>query len=191
MVEAARQRLPGVAFEIAEIADWSRRSESFDVILSNAALQWVPGHASLLPALLARLRPGGSLAVQMPDSLDEPAHRLMRKVAAGGPWAAKLADMSGREDRHDIDWYYRTLRPACTAVDIWRTTYHHPLAGGARAVVEWFESTGLRPYLQPLDETERRDFLAAYEQAVGAAYPAMADGTVLLPFPRLFFVAIR
>lgn len=78
MIEAARKRLLGVRFKIDDIAAWSGREHSFDVILSNAALQWVPDHASLLPALLSRLAPGGSLAVQMPDNLDEPAHRLMR-----------------------------------------------------------------------------------------------------------------
>ena len=83
------------------------------------------------------------------------------------------------------------LRAYARHVDIWRTTYHHPLAGGAHAVVEWLKATGLRPFLDPLDETEREAFLARYEAAIGEAYPAEADGTVLLPFPRLFFVAVR
>jgi trans-aconitate 2-methyltransferase len=191
MIEAARRRLPGVGFEVDDIATW-RDPGPFDVIFANASLQWVPDHAALLPMLVGKLARGGSLAVQVPDNLDEPAHRLMRRLAADGPWAGKLADASkARAARQGADWYYGTLRATGADVDIWRTTYHHPLAGGAAAVVEWFKGTGLRPFLAPLDEGERTAFLARYEAAVAEAYPALPDGTVLLPFPRLFFVATR
>ncbi len=191
MIEAARKRLPAIRFEIADIDAWVN-SGPFDVILANASLQWVPGHECLLPALLSKLAPAGSLAVQIPDNLDEPAHCLMREIAAGGPWAAKLAtSANSRASRCSAEWYYRVLRPHATTVDIWRTIYHHPLAGGAAAVVEWFKGTGLRPFLDPLDKSERSIFLARYETSIARAYTALPDGTVLLPFPRLFFVATR
>lgn len=189
MVEAARKRMPDVRFYVDDIATWGENGP-FDVVLANAALQWVPDHASLLPRLLGKLAKGGSLAVQTPDNLDEPAHRLMREVAARGPWAAKLKG-SGHGQRQNAEWYYRTLREAGATVDIWRTTYFHPLAGGPEAVVEWFKSTGLRPFLMPLDEGEKHGFLEAYTAEVAKAYPALADGTVVLPFPRLFYVATR
>ena len=76
-------------------------------------------------------------------------------------------------------------------LDIWGTTYYHPLAGGAAAIVEWFKGTGLQPFIDALRDEERQEFLAEYEAAIAKAYPALPDGTVLLPFPRLFFVAIR
>ena len=70
---------------------------------------------------------------------------------------------------------------------MWRTIYHHP--PGAAAVVQWFTSTALRPYLGPLDPAEQQAFLAEYQSRIERAYPALSDGTVLLPFPRLFIVA--
>ncbi|MGH8444283.1 MAG: trans-aconitate 2-methyltransferase [Solimonas sp.] len=191
MLDAARRRLPAIHFERADIAQW-HDAGPYDVILANASLQWVPDHQALLPALLHKLAPGGQLAVQMPDNLDEPAHRLMREIAADGPWAGALATVAmARAARHEAAWYYRVLRGAASAADVWRTTYHHPLSGGAAAVVEWFKGSGLRPFLDPLDARQRGDFLARYEAAVAQAYPALVDGTVLLPFPRLFFVATR
>jgi trans-aconitate 2-methyltransferase len=189
MIEASRKRLPGIRFEIGDIAAWRGRVP-FDLILANAALQWVPNHESLLPALVAQLAPGGSLAVQIPDNLDEPAHRLMREIAADGPWAGKLAEASrARAARHSAEWYYRALHSCAPTVDVWRTTYHHPLVGGAAAVTEWFKGTGLRPFLDPLDAFESAGFLGRYQAAIARAYPALPNGTVLLPFPRLFFVA--
>jgi trans-aconitate 2-methyltransferase len=190
MIEAARGRLPDVAFEVGDIREW-RPKDSFDVVLANAVLQWLPDHEALLPALIAKLKPAGTLAVQMPDNLDEPSHRLMGEVASGGPWAAKLRDATGaRTERRLADWYFRLLRAHAPRVDVWRTTYFHPLAG-ARAIVEWLKGTGLRPFIDPLESSEREAFLARYEAAVANAYPSEADGTVLLPFPRLFVVATR
>lgn len=191
MIAAARKRLPGVRFDIADISGWAGGDGTFDVILANAVLQWVPDHAALFPALLGRLAPGGSLAVQMPNTLEEPASRLMREIAGDGPWAERLAGLaSTRVIRHGADWYYRLLRNSGSAVDIWVTTYLHPLAG-AGAVVEWFKGSGLRPYLAALNAAEQAEFIARYQAAIAQAYPAQPDGTLLLPFPRLFFVASR
>jgi trans-aconitate 2-methyltransferase len=190
MIEAARKRLPGVAFEVADIRHW-RPEAPLDAILANASLQWVADHETLAPALFGALKPDGALAVQMPDNLEEPSHRLMREIAADGPWAAKLKDAAkARAERNGAEWYFRLLRAHAPHVDIWRTTYFHPLAG-ARAIVEWVKGTGLRPFLDPLEESERQAFLARYEDAIAKAYPAEPDGTVLLHFPRLFFVATR
>ena len=191
MIGAARARMPGTAFQVADLSTWNDPGP-FDALLANAVLQWLPDHAALLARLVGRLAPGGSLAVQMPDNLEEPAHRLMRMVAAGGPWAAKLAGAAGqRTPMGTPDWYYGVLRPVCSRVDVWRTTYHHALPGGADAVVEWFKGSGLRPFLAPLDAAEHAEYLRQYRDAVAAAYPALPDGAVLLPFPRLFMVGTR
>jgi trans-aconitate 2-methyltransferase len=203
MIEVARQRLPGVDFALADLEAWiygppptpgstaAATPAHFDVILANAVLQWLPDHARLIPALFARLTVGGVLAVQVPDNLEEPSHVLMREIAHGGPWAERLAHVSGRAVIATADGYYSLIRSMGGQAEVWRTTYYHPLAGGAGAIVEWFKGSGLRPYLALLTPAERADYLARYAAAVALAYPAMADGTVLLPFPRLFLVVVR
>jgi trans-aconitate 2-methyltransferase len=191
MIMAARRRLPQADFTVAAVQAWSA-SGPYDVILANALLQWVPDHAALLPALIQKLAPRGGLAVQMPDNLDGPAHRLMRDIAADGPWAAQLAEAAKRRTPlAGAQWYYELLRPLCAKVDLWRTTYYHSLSGGAAAIVEWFKGSGLRPFLEPLADAERGAYLKRYTAAIAAAYPTLADGSVLLPFPRLFMTAIR
>jgi trans-aconitate 2-methyltransferase len=189
MVEAARKRLPDVRFDLADIGTWDGPGQ-YDVILANAVLQWVPDHETLLPRLVGKLAGGGCLAVQMPDNLDEPAHRLMREIAAKDRWADKLAGAAGaRTPRLGATYYYALLKPHAARVDVWLTTYHHVLSGGPDAVVEWFKGSGLRPFLAPLDATEAAAFLAEYRDAIALAYPSQADGSILLPFPRLFIVA--
>ncbi|MFM0336682.1 trans-aconitate 2-methyltransferase [Paraburkholderia fungorum] len=189
MIAAARTRLPHLRFDLTDISKWDAAGP-YDLILANAVLQWVPHHERLFPSLVKKLAPGGNLAVQMPDNLDEPAHRLLREIAADGPWASKLKGVE-RTMRYGADWYYPLLKPLCARVDVWRTVYYHPLAGGADAVVEWFKGSALRPFLAELDDGERAGFLVRYRDEIARAYPALEDGTVLLPFPRLFMVATR
>lgn len=190
MLASARLRLPGVAFAAGDAAVWTPERAP-DLIYANAALQWVPDHASLLPRLFGLLAPGGVLAVQMPDNLDEPSHRLMREVAADGPWSAGIGDpaVAGRVGRMlPVGRYYDLLAPAAAGLDLWHTTYQHPMAD-AGAIVDWLSATGLRPFVEPLPPDLKAGFLAAYARAIDGAYPARADGRRLLAFPRLFIVA--
>lgn len=191
MLAQARRDLPGLRFVAADIRDFHAEAPP-DLIFANAVLQWLPDHATLLPRLVRQLRPGGYLALQMPDNLDEPSHRLMREVAANGPWAASIGDpAAARTPILAVDAYDDLLRGAgCSTVDLWRTTYFHPLAG-AGAIVAWLQGTGLRPFLAPLSAEHRAGFLTSYEQALGEAYPTRNDGRVLLAFPRLFLIAQR
>ncbi|MGY2049270.1 trans-aconitate 2-methyltransferase [Methylobacterium sp. JK268] len=190
MLAAARARLPAVTFLQGDVAQFSP-AEPPDLLFANAVLQWLPDHAGLLPRLARLLAPGGCLAVQMPDNLEEPSHRLMREVAAEPDFAGPLAEAAGARARlgsaRDYDAW---LSAAGCRVEIWRTTYYHPLAGH-RGIVEWVRSTGLRPFLDPLDAAGQAAFLSRYEEALARAYPPQADGRVLLPFPRLFLVARR
>ena len=191
MIEAARRRLPRAQFSVGRIEGWTDAGP-FDVILANAVLHWIPNHRTLLPELVARLATGGALAIQMPDNLEVPAHRLMREVAAEGPWAEMLAASSAaRTPIESANWYYEVLRAVSSGVEVWRTTYYHALAGGPAAIVEWFKGSGLRPFLDPLDAPSRGAYLELYTAAVARAYPTLTDGSVLLPFPRLFMAAVR
>lgn len=188
MLEAARKRMPDARFVQADLSTWTPEPDT-DLLFANAVFQWVPDREAVLARLLAALPKGGALAVQMPDNLAEPSHRLMREVAASGPWAAKNAGRR-RSPLPPAQAYYDLLAPLSSRVDIWRTAYMHVLAD-APAIVEWVKATGLRPYIEPLSPEEQAGYLASYTEAIAKAYPPQVDGRVILPFPRLFFVAVR
>jgi trans-aconitate 2-methyltransferase len=188
MLAAARRRLPGIAFEEADIAHWipDRRP---DLIFADSALQWVHDHECLFPRLMDLLAPGGALAVQMPDNRQEPSHALMRLIAADGPWADRLVPIAKTRaviDTH-VD-YYNWLRPVSATLEIWQTTYVHPLPG-IDAVVDWFRGSALRPFLAPLDADEQAAFLARYRRDLAESYSVESDGQVLFLYPRLFILA--
>ena len=190
MLRQARERLPAQTFIEANIAHWAP-PEKTDVLFANAMFQWVPGHLKQLQRLLGALPRGGVLAVQIPDNLDQPSHALMREVADLKPWRQTLAESARvRDPILKPGGYYDALGPLCTRLEIWHTIYNHVLAD-ASAIVEWVKATGLRPFVDPLEPPERKQYLAEYTARVAAAYPPQADGKVLLRFPRLFIVAVR
>jgi trans-aconitate 2-methyltransferase len=195
MLEAARERVPDACFELGDVegfaADNAAHTQRCDVVFANAVLHWVPDHVTLLPRLLEHVAPGGALALQVPDNDDEPSHRLMRVVADDDRWRARLARAAGaRTAIASLEQLHAWLARSGVAVDVWRTTYIHALAG-PDAIVDWFRATGLRPFLTPLDEREREAFLSDYLHRLVRAYPRDEAGRVLLRFPRTFAVAHR
>jgi trans-aconitate 2-methyltransferase len=190
MLSAARQRLTSTSFLQADLGSWMP-DEPADLLYANAVFQWVPDHVAVLARLMNSLRPGGVLAVQMPDNLSEPSHLLMEETGASGPWASAFE--GGKVRRAPLPTpsrYFDALMPKAARVDVWHTVYYHPLADVA-AIVEWVKATGLRPYLDAAGPDHAQAFTAEYTARIARAYPPMADGRVLLRFPRFFLVAVK
>lgn len=190
MLAAARKRLPGTAFVEADLATW-QPTEPADLLFANAVFQWLPNHLDIFDRLMDGLKPGGVLAVQMPDNLGEPSHLIMEETAHNGPWRDAFARKSVRRARLPLpSVYYERLAPKSARLDIWHTIYNHPMENAA-AIVEWVKGTGLRPYLDNAGEEYRDAFTADYLSRIEQAYPPMVDGRVLLRFPRIFIVAVK
>jgi trans-aconitate 2-methyltransferase len=190
MLQQARERLPSCRFLQADIRTWQAEQPQ-QVIYANASLQWLTEHRTLLPHLVNQLAVGGVIAIQMPDNLEEPSHRLMREVAASEKWQTLISPQTADRKRLlTTDQYYDLLSDAGCQVDIWRTTYYYPMTD-TQGIITWLRATGLRPFLAALDETQQSAFLYDYHHALIPAYPTRSNGQVLLAFPRLFMVAVK
>jgi trans-aconitate 2-methyltransferase len=184
---AAAAAVPGVRVELGDLRDW-HPDEPVDVLVSNATLQWVPGHLDLLPRLVAALAPGGEVAVQVPGNFDEPSHALRRELAAEPRFAPFLAGVPVPASSGPEVWLARLQDLGCE-VDAWETTYLHVL-NGEDPVFGWVSGTGARPTLQALPDGLREEFEAELRRRLRAAYPPGPHGTVLR-FRRVFAVARR
>lgn len=182
MLSQAREALPQCHFQQADITHWHADAPQ-NIIFANASLQWIGQHHRLFPHLLGQLAPAGVLAVQMPDNWQEPTHALMRQTAQTLGFVH-----SGREPLLAPEQYYDVLSESGCDVDIWRTAYYHVMPSTG-AIIDWLSSTGLRPWLDPLTESERQAFLAHYDGLLQANYSIRADGSRLMRFPRLFILA--
>lgn len=160
------------------------------ILYSNAAYQWLEGHIAMFPGLMKLLPSGGQLAIQMPRNHEAPSHALMKAAAEAGPWRDKLAKVRPIARVQEPADYYDVLKSLSAELEVWETIYQQPLTG-KDPVAQYTSSTGLRPYLELLQEPERTAFYEAYAGLVAKAYPTRPDGITIFPFRRLFMVARR
>lgn len=182
---AAAQGVRGPRFALGDLRSWEA-PDRVDVLVSNAALQWVPGHLDLLPGWVDQLAPAGWLAIQVPGNHDEPSHTIRRELAAEEPYAEHTAGAAAPKS-FDAVTYAEALGFLGCTVDAWETTYLHVLQG-PDPVFTWVSGTGARPTLQALPDRLRANFEAELKRRLAEAYPPGPQG-VVLPFRRVFVVA--
>ncbi|HEX9184633.1 MAG TPA: methyltransferase domain-containing protein [Burkholderiales bacterium] len=187
MLAKARAEHPHAEFVQADIARW-RPAGPVQVIYSNAALHWVPGHGALMVALLQALAPGGALAVQMPRNFSAPSHAMIVETIEKGPWRSKLEPVLRRDPVPEPAHYWRLLKNRAASLEIWETEYLQVLPG-MNPVAEYTKGTWLKQFLDRLEPAERDAFEADYRRRVAPHYPPEPDGRTLFPFRRLFIVA--
>ncbi|MGV9798714.1 trans-aconitate 2-methyltransferase [Mycobacterium sp. NPDC003449] len=187
MVDAARGR--GIDARAGAIEDWTPQADT-DVVVSNAALQWVPGHRELLTGWARRLAPGAWIAFQVPGNFDSPSHQAVRTLARSPEFADALRDMPWR-DTGQVDTpeqYAGLLTDAGCTVDAWETTYVHQLTGQT-PVLDWITGTALTQVRGRLTEDAWQRYREAIIPLLARAYPARPDGITYFPFRRIFVVA--
>ena len=187
MVEAARER--GVEAVVGDIAEWMPQPET-DVVVSNAALQWIPGATDLLVRWAGALPPGAWIAMQVPGNLNAPSHQAVRDVAARPRFAEALGDFRFRSP--DIVEtpvrYAELLTDAGCRVDAWETTYIHELTGET-PVLNWITGTALTDVKAALSEEDWQEYRKEIIPVLADAYPMRPDGKTYFPFRRIFVVA--
>jgi len=188
MLEKAKRLHPNMEWHHADLTTWVP-DQVADVLYSNACLQWLGDHETLIPKLSGYVRQGGVFAVQMPRVFTSPSHVAMVETAKNGPWAERLVPVLRTNPVAEPDFYYDLLSPLCESLDIWETEYLQILEG-ENPVAEWVRGTALRPLLDCLGEEERETFFDAYSQRTRALYPKRKNGNTLFPFRRLFIVAV-
>lgn len=185
MIErASRDR--GVTFVLEDAHDV--QATGAEVLVSNAALQWVPDHVRLLGRWARQLGAGAWLAFQVPANFGAPSHRLMRELAESREWRAHVRGVVQRPNpvAEPAD-YLGLLASQGMRVDVWQTDYLHVLQG-EDPVLEWMRGTGLRPLLAALSDAQAAEFSARYAELLRGAYPPEPYGTVF-GFTRTFVVA--
>jgi trans-aconitate 2-methyltransferase len=188
MIETAKANYPTLDFRICDAGkDLSLLGNNFDVIFSNACIQWIPDHARLLKNMLRLLRPGGVLAVQTPMNYKEPIHTIIQEVSTSDVWRKKF---DSPRIFHNLtpERYFDLLSEIASDFCLWETTYYHVLKSH-KDIMEWYRGTGLRPYLNALSDEDAREFEQAVFERVVKQYPKQQNDEIIFRFPRFFFTA--
>ena len=189
MLAAARESGVSARWIEADVVGWTPDC-SYDLIYSNATLQWIGHHETLLPRLVSFLAPGGVFAFQVPRNFGQPSHTIAQDIAKDTRWAGRLTSVRDWWTVREPESYYGILEPLVEKIDIWEMCYLQALEG-ADAVYRWVLGTGLRPFVDALEGEQREAFLAEYRFRIVEAYPRRASGITLFPFQRLFCVATK
>ena len=190
MLAKARRHGADIDWVEADLMRWTPAT-TVDLLYSNAVLQWIPDHSTVLRHVAGMVNATGGLAIQMPRNFNAPSHVLARETAAGPRWKDRIGSALLRDPVADPDVYYRLLGDlGFSHIDIWETEYLHVLEGDD-PVLEWVKGTALTPVFALIDGAERADFVAEYGAALRAAYPKKPDGKTLFPFRRIFLTARR
>lgn len=189
MVETARREHPSLEFYQCDISlPLDHLPHDFDLVFSNACLQWVPDHPRLLPRLMALLSPGGMLAVQVPVNWREPIHQIIQRTVTLPAWRERIPY---HREFYTLkpEEYFDLLSEISADFTMWETTYLHRLPSH-QAIMDWYSSTGLKPYLDAaVDSAAREEFYQEVFRQVKEAYPVQKNGEIIFRFPRLFFTA--
>ena len=190
MIAAARKSHSNQDWILADAGAWVA-PVPYDIVFSNAALQWIPNHDQLVCRLLDQVASGGALAFQIPNHIHSPLHQLILQTADEPEWSQRMRRGKNALTIESPSFYFDALAQRASKLDIWETEYWHVLED-AQAIVQWIRSTGLRPFLESLDtEDQKQRFIKLLTERVAGAYPCQKNGKVLFPFRRLFVVAYR
>lgn len=188
MLDRARQDYPELSFKLFDANDsFEVFGSGWDVIYSNACLQWVPDHRSLLLKLLDALTDDGELAVQVPLQTKAPFHALLQQKVMSERWAAFFPETRKLHILDELE-YCELLQTYAGTFSMWETDYFHILES-PQAVLQWYRGTGLRPYLNALPPEKHSEFQQEILSGIESLFPRLRDGSVVFKFPRLFFIA--
>lgn len=190
MIVAAKSSYSNLNFKVCDAGKGlNLLGNDYDIVFSNACIQWIPNHKSLISNMMELLRSGGELAVQTPMNYDEPIHKIISEISTSKKWKNKFSTHRVFYNLTQSE-YYDLLSQISVSFTMWETVYFHRMSSH-QSIMEWYRGTGLRPYLSALPENEKALFEKEVFEEVVKAYPVQANGEIIFKFPRLFFIAAK
>lgn len=188
MLNKASKTYPNLNFKKCFVPEELETIGNYDLIFSNACLHWIPDHVKLFPKLMTKLNDGGILAVQMPIVQEAMFYKILNKLVATDKWNK----LSMIHNFHNLspNQTYDILSTISQKVTMWETTYFH-IVPSHNSVIEWYQGSGLRPYLDVLSPMEEPEFIKELLNMIKLYYPVQSDDSVILKMPRLFFTAVK
>lgn len=175
-----------VSFENRSIEEQLNTDQKWDLIFSNAAIQWVDNHEDLIPKIISKLHPGGQIAIQIPDQPQNITNQLLEQLAEGPLFRGALQHWKRSSPVLDIDAYAHLLfANRGKSIRVFKKIY--PIVvQDSEAIFDWVSGTALLPYLSNLSEIKQVDFMEAYKSLLRIEF---SESPAFYPFKRILMVA--
>ena len=188
MISKAKQDYPNQQWQILD-AGKDTIPGKYDIVFSNATIQWIPNHSDLFKKLKNILTNRGIIAIQIPLFFDMPLGKSIAQISKNNRWSDLTDNVNDLFTIHTFSQYYDILSELLNTIEIWESDYIHIMDSHV-AILEMIRSTGLRPYLDKLDsENDKKDFEELVFKDIKKYYPVRRNGKVLFSFQRLFMIA--
>ena len=190
MIEKAKKKYPYGTWKLNDAMDIDKFGK-FDIVFSNAVLQWIPNHEKLIPHLLNHVAADGVLAVQVPQNQFSVLHKALIEIADENEFKEYTQDAKKILNYRTGEYYYNLLCDSVKEFYMWETTYLHILENH-EDLIEWYKSTGMKPFLQslPTEALKTRLINKIYKKCKNG-YKYQKDGKIIYPFNRLFFIGYK
>lgn len=189
MIKKAVKAYPNINFQLCDVTSELDSLGSYDVIFSNACLQWIPNHRQFIPQLMDKLNTGGVLAVQIPMNSQEKLFKIIDKTVKEPKWNFSLPDIETNGTLLPEE-YFDILASCSSSFDIWETVYYHNMPA-VQSMIEWIKGTRLRPYLNALDSNSAAELEQEIFNLASDAYSSQQNGEIIFKFRRFFFTAVK
>lgn len=188
MLKAASKTYPELNFIMLDAAsELENIQKKYDIVFSNACIQWIPDHDILLKNMMDMLNDGGTLAVQVPMNFEQPIHKIIRHTAESEKWSSKIMHMRVFHTL-DVSGYHSILSQISSDFTIWETIYMHRMESH-QSIIEWYRGTGMRPYLSQLSDDDKAEFENDILSEIKKQYIPEENGEIIFKFSRLFFIS--
>jgi trans-aconitate 2-methyltransferase len=175
-----------VRFECRSIEDELGSGRKWDLVFSNAAIQWVENHQVLLPRIISTIKTNGQLLIQLPAQHHNVTNRLLDTLASEAPFHELLQGWNRISPVLEIDDYARILFDnGSRSMTVYEKVYPLVLPD-AGALFDWVSGTALLPYIERLQQGMRQQFIDEYK---GILQVQFAQSPVFYPFKRIIMEA--
>lgn len=189
MIKKAKESYSDIDFKVCDVTTELDKLDKYDIIFSNACLQWIPNHKEFIPMLFNRLNKNGVLAVQIPMNGQEKLFKIMDEVISEPQWGFSSMNIETNETLLPEE-YFDILSSCTENFDIWKTVYYHNMPS-VEAMVEWIKGTRLRPYLNALDKVKAESLEKEITKRATLVYDTQKNGDIIFKFRRFFFAATK
>ncbi|WP_293955478.1 MULTISPECIES: methyltransferase domain-containing protein [unclassified Sphingobacterium] len=174
-------------FRQSSVEKFLNEPRTWDLIFSNAALQWLENHQALFPQLISKLNAGGQLAVQMPYQPENILNKMLFELGNEEPFCTYLNDWNRSSSVLDIDAYAKLLfENGVDQLDLSLRVY--PLiATDADTLYSFIAGSALIPYLERLAEDKKVLFIDEFKTRINkhfSKFPAIYSFKRILLYGR-------